>query len=499
MSSKWLVAGFAALTLTAGLNNTRLEQAIKSGDRPSAQSLLKQGADVNAADPDGTTPLHWAAEAGDTEMARMLLRAGANAKARNRYGVTPLSLAASNGNGELVALLLKAGADPGATLPNGETILMKAARSGNPEAVRLLIERGSDVNARESSYGQTALMWAAAENHPEAVDLLLEHGAEVDARSNEMKYEQDRFGLEGVMTILPRGHWTALMYAARQGSLDAARALLNAGAAPNLTDPDGTTALVLAIINGHYDTAAMMVEKGADPNIADSAGMAALYAAVDMNTLGEVYGRPARPSKDKLTALDLIRILLEHGANPNQQLLTPTLPRAHTPGESTLAEGATPLMRAAKNGDAAAMRLLLAHGADPSLAQKNHNTALMLAAGLGRGQGVFAKDYATEKELLEAVEVLVERGVDVNAANDRGQTAMHFAVRASDDIVRYLAAHGALLDVKDKQGHTPIDVALGMGVRGRAGGPVEVRQTTADLLRQLMAQNGGERQSSAIK
>jgi uncharacterized protein len=480
---------FTALTLTAALNNPRLEQAIKSGDRQAAQSLLRQGADVNAADPDGTTPLHWAAEAGDTEMAQMLLRAGANAKARNRYGVTPLSLAASNGNGALVALLLKAGADPAATLPNGETILMKAARSGNPEAVRLLLERGSDVNARESSYGETALMWAAAENHPEAVELLLQHGAQIDARSDEMKYEQDRFGLEGVMTILPRGHWTALMYAARQGSLEAARALLTAGAALNLTDPDSTTALVLAIINGHFDTAAMMVEKGADPNIADTAGMAALYAAVDMNTLGEVYGRPARPSKDKLTALNLIRILLDRGANPNQQLLTPTLPRAHTPGESTLAEGSTPLMRAAKNGDAAAMRLLLAHGADPSLAQKNRTTALMLAAGLGRGQGVFAKDYATEKELLEAVQVLVERGVDVNAANDRGQTAMHFAVRASDDIVRYLAAHGARLDVKDKQGHTPVDVAMGMGVRGRAGGPVEVRQATADLVRQLMAQN----------
>jgi uncharacterized protein len=486
MSSKWLLAAVTAFGLAAGLNETRLAQAIKSGDRQTAQSLLKQGADVNAADPDGTTPLHWAAEAGDTEMAQLLLHSGANAKARNRYGVTPLSLASGNGNGPLVALLLKAGADPGATLPNGQTILMTAARAGNAEAVRLLIP-GSDVNARESSYGETALMWAAAENHPAAVKLLLDHGAQIDARSNELKHTQDRFGLEGVMTILPRGSWTALMYAARQGSLDAARTLLDAGANPNLTDPDHTTALVLAIINGHFDTAALMVEKGADLNIADTAGMAALYAAVDMNTLGEVYGRPARPSKDKLTALDLIRILLDHGAKPNAQLLTPTLQRAHTPGESTLAEGSTPLMRAAKNGDAAAMRLLLDRGADPSITQKNHTTALMLAAGLGRGQGVFAKDYATEKELLEAVQLLVEHGIDVNAVNDNGQTAMHFAVRASDDIVRYLAAHGARLDVKDKKGHTPIDVAMGMGVRGRAGGPVEVRQATAALVRQLLA------------
>jgi ankyrin repeat protein len=277
------------------------------------------------------------------------------------------------------------------------------------------------------------------------------------------------------------------MYAGREGSLDAARALAEAGADLNLTDPDGTTALVLAIINGHFDTAALLLDKGADPNIADTAGMAALYAAVDMNTLGEVYGRPPRPSRDKLNALDLMGILLRHGANPNAQLKSPTLQRAHTPGESTLAEGSTPLMRAAKNGDAAAMRLLLDHGADPSIVQKNHTTALMLAAGLGRGQGVFAKDYATDREMLQAVKVLVARGVDVNAVNDNGQTAMHLAVRVSDDIVRYLAANGAALNVKDKQGRTPLDAALGMGVRGRAGGPVEKREATAELLRQLMA------------
>jgi uncharacterized protein len=476
-----------ALTLTAGLNESKLAQALKSGDQKAVQTLIKQGADVNAADPDGTTPLAWAADAGNTETVELLLHAGANPKARNRYGVTALSVAAGHGNGAIVDLLLKAGADPKASLPGGQTILMSAARAGNPEAVRLLIAHGSDVNARESTYGETALMWAAAQNHPEAVQLLLAHGAEINARSDEEKYEQDHFGLEGVNTILPRGHWTALMYAARQGSLEAARTLLEAGADKNAVDPDGTTALVLAIINGHYDTAALLLDKGADPNIADSAGMAALYAAVDMNTLGEVYGRPERPSHDKLTALNLIGLLLDHGANPNAQLRSPTLPRAHTPGESTLAEGSTPLMRAAKNGDAAAMRLLLEHGADPSITQKNHTTALMLAAGDGRGLGVFAKDYATDKEMLEGVKVLVEKGVDVNAVNNNGQTAMHFAVRASDDIVRYLAAHGARLDVKDKQGRTPLDAALGMGVRGRAGGPVEVREATAALLRQLMA------------
>jgi uncharacterized protein len=485
-SGTGLLACLAALTLTAGLNETRLAEALKAGDRKAVQALLKQGVDVNAAGPDGTTPLQWAVRGDDVDTVQMLLHAGANPKAANRYGVSPLSLAAGNGNAAMLEILLKAGADPSAVAPGGQTILMNAARTGNAEAVKVLLARGVDVNAREPAYGETALMWAAAGNHAAAVRALIEHGAEIDARSAELKYPQDRFGLEGVLTILPHGSWTALMYAAREGSLDAAAALAEAGAKLNLADPDGTTALLLAIINSHFDTAALLVEKGSDPNLADTAGMATLYAAVDMNTLGEVYGRPARPSRDKMSALDLIGILLRHGANPNAQLKSPTLQRAHTPGESTLTEGSTALMRAAKNGDAAAMRLLLEHGADPSVVQKNHTTALMLAAGLGRGQGVFAKDYSTDREMLEAVKVLVARGVDVNAVNDNGQTAMHFAVRVSDDIVRFLADSGAKVDVKDKQGRTPLDAALGMGVRGRAGGPVEVREATAALLRQLM-------------
>ena len=300
---------------------------------------------------------------------------------------------------------------------------MTAARTGNAEVVRMLLARGADANARESSLGETALMWAAAENHPEAVRALIEHGADPNARSDKLVYPKDRFGLEGVTTILPHGSWTALMYAARQGSLEAARTLAEMGADLNLTDPDGTTALELAILNGHFDTAGMLAEKGADPNIADVTGMAALYAAVDMSTLGEIYGRPGRKSTDKLTAVDLLPILLAHGANPNATLKAPTLTRAHTPGEPSLGEGTTPLMRAAKNGDVAAMRVLMAHGADASLKQKNGTTALMLASGVGRGTGVFAKDYATEAELLAAVKFLVELGVDaggvdVNAAND---------------------------------------------------------------------------------
>jgi ankyrin repeat protein len=449
--SKWLIVGALAFTLNA------------------------------ADDPDGTTALHWAVRANDLDAAQRLLRAGANPDAANRYGVTPLSLAAENASAPLLQTLLEAGAHPSGA------ILMTAARTGNAEVVRMLLARGADANARESSLGETALMWAAAENHPEAVRALIEHGADPNARSQELVYAKDRFGLEGVTTILPHGNWTALMYAARQGSLAAARALAESGADLNLADPDGTTAIELAILNGHFDTAGMLAEKGADPNLADSTGMAALYAAVDMDTLGEIYGRPGRKSTDRLTALELLPILLAHGANPNATLKSATLSRAHTPGEPSLGEGTTPLMRAAKNGDTPAIRVLMAHGADASLKQKNGTTALMLASGVGRGQGVFAKDYATEAELLGAVTCLVESGVDVNAANDSGQTALHIAAQASDGIVRYLAEHGANLDAKDKQGRTALAIAMGTGVRARIGGESTVRESTAALLKSLMA------------
>jgi uncharacterized protein len=490
--SFWLLALLSVATLGVGGAELRLIDAVKAGNRDAVRALLSlptAAAIVNLPEADGTTALHWAVRADEADIVGRLLGAGANANAANRYGVTPLSLAAANANAEIVGLLLDAGADAKATLRDGETILMAAARTGNPDAVALILSHGADVNAREQSLGETALMWAAAGNHAAAAKLLIDRGADVNGRSSDIEWPKDRFGLEGVLTILPHGRWTPLMYAARQGSLAAARTLVEAGATLNLVDPDGTDAMVVAIINGHYDVAAMLAEKGADPNIADTAGMAALYAAVDMNTLGEVYGRPGRKSTSQVSALELMKVLLAHGADPNAQLRSNTLQRAHTPGEPLLGERTTPLMRAAKHGDFAAIRLLLDHGADPALAQRNRTTALMFAAGLGRGQGVFTKDVGTERDMLEAVKVLVERGVDVNLANDNGQTAMHFAAQASDDIVRYLAAHGAKLDPRDRQGHTPVDLALGIGARGRAGGPAPVRQGTAALLRQLISES----------
>jgi ankyrin repeat protein len=216
--------------------------------------------------------------------------------------------------------------------------------------------------------------------------------------------------------------------------------------------------------------------------------MAALYAAVDMSSLGEVFGRPPREVRDRRTALDVITMLLEHGANANAQLKKPTITRAHTPGEPTLGEGTTALMRAAKNGDFRAMEILVAHGADVSIRQKSGGTALMFACGFGRGQGAFQEDVGTESDLFKAAKVAVDHGAAVNAANEQGGTPAHFAAQSGlNSVIRLLAQHGAVLDAKDKQGRTPADLARGVGVRGRAGGPPVLHPDTAALIAELLS------------
>ena len=242
-------------------------------------------------------------------------------------------------------------------------------------------------------------------------------------------------------------------------------------------------------MNSHYDTASVLLEAGANPNLTDKAGMGALYAAVDMSSLGEVYGLPPRKVKDTLTPADLMSRLIAKGAIVDARLTSATIQRNHTPGEPQLGAGTTPLMRAARNGDFAAMRILLDSGADPNLTQPKGSNALTMSAGLGRGLGVFAKDYGTEADLREATQLLLDRGVDVNHANDDGLTAIHLAAQAGlDSVVTLLAERGATLDVKDKKGRTPIDMAMGVGGRGRAGGPPPVYERTAALLKRLASE-----------
>lgn len=476
-----LLALCVVVVLHAADTDRRLIEAVKNGNRSGVRGLLKQRAPVNASDADGTTALHWAVRASDEEVIQLLIRAGANVKSADRYGFTPLALAAENGNAAVIEILLKAGADANAMLPEGETVLMTAARTGKADAIKALIGHGANVNAKENRFGETALMWAAAENNAGAVRALADAGANLNARSDLMRFPEFKFITSGmVTTALPRGGWTALMYAARQGALSAAQALAELGADLNATDPEGSTALVIATINAHFDLASMLVHKSADPNVADNTGMQALYAAVDMHSLGPMLSRPNPKVTDESDAADLVRALLEHKADPNSRLKRPIIGRHHDSGDASLGEGTTPLMRAAKTVDVPVMRLLLNGGADATIAQKDYSTTLMIVAAGGRGAP------GKESTTIEGIQLCLDHGVDIDSFNATGQTAVHIAAsRGEDAVIKFLADHGAKLDMKDKQGRTPLDIASGRG--GGRGGPAVARESTAKLLRDLAA------------
>ena len=461
-----------------------LIDAVKAGDRAAVRTLATRST-VNTSEADGMTALHWAVRSDDAETVGLLLRAGANVNAVNRYGITPLSLAATNGNGAIARTLLKAGANPNAAAADGETILMTAAHAGSPEVVGALIETGAAVNVAEQWQGQTALMLAAAENHGAVIKVLAAHGADLNATSKELNFPEYRYETNGMAVFqLPKGGWTAAMYAARQNAMDAIAALADAKADLNArTKQEGTTALQIAIINIHYDLANLLLEKGADPNVVDNSGMTALYAAVDMRAPANMLTRPEPKLHDNLDAIGIVKSLLAHGANPNIQLKKPIIGRhQNLVGDGQLTEGATALARAAKASDVPMMKVLLDGGADATLTLANRSTTAILAAG----------GPAKEPQALEAVTLLVDHGVDVNAFNTNGQTLMHIAAQKGENsMIEYLASKGAKLDRRDKQGRTPLDLALGAGgpsrAQGRAARAAVVNEKTAALLRELMA------------
>ena len=493
----------ASQSVRAAGADAPLLAAVKAGNSDAVRALLEHPAGVNMPEADGTTALHLAVEDDNRELVQMLLRAGADVKASNRYGVTPLSLAALNGDSVIVEALLTAGADPEARLAESQTVLMTAARVGNLAVIEALVAHGADVNAKERVLGETALMWAAIENHAEAVTWLAQHGADINARSVLTTFPKFKFG-DGIVaraTSLPRGGWTPLLYAARQGATDAARALADAGADLNLTDPNGTSALVEAIINLHFDLANVLIDRGADPNVAEVTGMGALYAAVDMHTLADTVGRPNPKPHDTLDSPEIVKALLAHGATPNARLKSPILDRVHNDGNSdaALGDGATPLMRAAKQDDVALMRMLLDGGADVNLVTKKGMSPLMFAASRAGGSRS-ASAPGVEQDSTKAVALCLDRGAHIDAADETGQTALHYAAAlAGEDVVRLLTARGADVFVKDRQGRTPLDAALSGGGRGGRNAGVGIAaegQSASDLsaeragksalLRQLM-------------
>ncbi len=423
-----------------------------------------------------TTPLLQAVLAGERVAVQRVIASGADVNAANRYGVTPLLLAAQRGRHDLIELLLNAGASvktAEAKLPEGQTLLMHAARTGQVASVKALLAAGSNPNARETRSGTTAAIWAATGSHANAIRVLAEAGADLNVLSKVTSYPHTQNGVllsgleEGYsyvgQTVLPRGGWSAPMFAAREGAVEAVRALAESGANLNLTDPEGTTALIVAVINGHYDVVSALIEKGADPNVADIKGMTPLYAAVDMHTIGDTFGRPypAKPVIDG--SLDAARVLIKGGANVNAPLKAPILKRVYDAGDNRLGEGATPFMRAARKCDVEMMRILLDAKADVTLTQKSGNTPLMLCAGaVSGGNTEDTPERVSEDEALAAIRLALDAGVDVNAQNATGDTALHTAATSGGgqpSIIKLLVERGARLDVKNKADRTPLDAA----------------------------------------
>src|SRR6185437_9171426 len=363
--------------------------------------------------------------------------------------------------------LVRAGADVDSPNADGQTALMILARTDNVKAAEFLIRHGASVNAREQWLGQTALMWAAARGQPQMVKLLLEHHADPNARAYANLFRR-QVTAEPRVQARPAGGFTPLLYAARQGCIDCAKYLVEGGADVNLTDPRDVTPLIMATENFHFDLAKLFIDKGANVNEWDWWGRTPLYEAVDLDTL-PYGGRPDHLSLDNTSALGLMKLLLNKGANPNARLrLFPPYRSlgADRGGDMALTTGATPLYRAARAGDVAAVKLLLEHGADANLPNRYGDTPIMAAAGLGASKVDTRGKYITEKEAVETIDLLVAAGANVNARDMRGDTALHGAAAwGRDDVVRCLALHHADLTAKDERGMTPFDSAMGRAIR----------------------------------
>ena len=466
----------------------RLIEALQRRDTETADTLLRGGIDVNVRRADGATALAWAAHWDDLEMAARLLDAGADPSAANELGVTPLMLAATNRGAEMAALLLDAGADAQAARPNGETALMHAARSGAAGVARELVAHGADVNA-VTSRGFSPLMFAAAEGHAAVAGVLVETGADLAARTEAIESRRRGYRrsaandgnprrLRENQALLisqlqqdgdleprrPQGGFTPLLYAAMSGDLDTVRILVSAGAGVNETAADGTTPLIVTLQRGieeglwrlpggrNQHVAAYLLERGADPHLAE-AGYTALHVA---SATGQH---------------DAVEALLEHGADPNDtQLRMPQrFINAMIPGDAYLTTGwvsqigATPFMLAAKSVDVPMMRLLVEHGADPLLTAEGGANALMLAAGLAKRHATDVGYFIWEEEqAIEAIALAIELGLDVNAATDRGETALHGATRhAAHDVIRFLVDRGADVEARTWADQTPLRIAEG--------------------------------------
>jgi ankyrin repeat protein len=502
-----------------------LLDAVRARNEQETVRLITAGADVNAGDSLGTTPLMWAARHGDADMVERLLRAGANAKAENVLGVTPMSEAALIGSEPVIRELLAAGVDPDSPNPEGETALMLVARTGQQGAAEALIEAGADVDATERWAGQTALMWAGAQLQPKMVKLLIAHGADVNARSAVREWTR-KVSSEPRPKELAQGGLTPLMFAARTGCIECAELLLDAGADINMTDPYGVTPLVVAALNLQNDFAAYLVEKGADIDQWDLYGRTPLYVAIDLIDYPPPKGAPKVKGEqaEPMTGLQLAALLLARGANPNAQLKQwrPPFVRLARGQDNTLATGATPLLRAAHASDVAAVKLLLDHKALVDLPNASGITPLMAAAGVGVSQNTSRAKKKTEAASIEVARLLIAAGADVNRVTrdprrirqdplvreamygfifqmafdyaylpPSGRTALHGAAQKGwNDMVRLLVENGAEVQLVDASGRTPRNMAMGNYELAITEAQPDPLVETVALLEQLCREDG---------
>jgi ankyrin repeat protein len=484
-------------------DDSPLAVAAMNRDVTAIRALLAKKVDVNAAGVDGTPALHWTVRAGDVPTAKLLIGAGADATRANRLGVTPLNLATANGDAAMIRLLLDAGADANAPDLANETPLMSAVRSGSVDAVQVLLERGATLDARDRTTQQTPLMLAIRENEPAVAQLLVARGADVNARTRVgnapnwvLPNSVPGFG-HGVGIVRgglpPRGSrgptpggMTPLLYAARDGRLDLVRDLLAAGAEIDAVEANGITPLLIAITNNHPDVARLLIDRGANIKVTDWWGRTPLWAAVETRNM-DVDNATFVNGVDRAPFLPLIQVLLEKGADPNVRMKeVPPIRRTflRTTGSLSWVDftGQTPFLTAALAGDVTVMQLLLKHGADPKIPTFEGTTALMAAAGVN-----WVVDQTYDEgpaRLLEAVKLCHDLGLDVNAVNSMGLTAVHGAAnRGSDDIIRFLVEKGARLDVQDKEGRTPLTWAEGVFLATHPGAP---KPSSIELIKGLL-------------
>jgi ankyrin repeat protein len=548
-----IVLLFAGMSVGVGAAGQSLvADAAQQGNKDAVKALLKQAADVNAAQGDGMTALHWAAVNGDAEMVDMLVYAGANIRATTRIGAyTPLYLASQRGHAAAIKSLLKAGGDVKAGTPNGTTPLMVAAMSGEVEAVKALLDAGADANARDTVRGQTALMYAASANRAAAITLLASRGADIRAASKVTDLSaltreglgfggnpqvpqagpggpgqpggtgqaggqqaagrpaapagqgarpQPRPGIDRQYQlnelVSAQGGLTPLLYAVRQGYSESAQALLEAGADVNqVCAGDQTSPLLMAVINGHFDLAQMLLEKGANPNLAADNGATPLYGVLNVEWAPKaLYPQPRAYQQQKVSYIELMGSLLARGADANARLRKKVWYSGYSFDLSGVDEiGASVFWRAAYASDVAAMRLLVAHGADPNVPTTKPAgrprfgdaferevkdvsglpemiiggpsvTPLQAAAGVGYGEGFAANSHRfAPTGMMAAVKYLVEElGADVNAADHEGNTALHHAAaRGDNEMILYLVSKGANVKAVDREGRTTADMANG--------------------------------------